>query len=401
MTTRTPCTASWAVLLVAALACADRPTEVRRVPVAQFAAVKFWDVTASTRWNKRATTFLSEFPPPDNGQARTSRMLTYLSIAQYRAVLAAEAGKVGSMHPSESAAAAGASAAVLRDFFPSDVATIEGWLADDRTNEQLQWPGEKNEDVAAGEAIGRAVAAAVIAQKNSDNYLGLGSDPGTPPVGPGYWVSAPTPIVRSLHGVRPFFLTSPDQLRPAPPPAFGSPEFNIALQEIRTISDERPLHPEYATIALFYAWQTAPFTAGNLNLIADDLIVEHHSNEREAARILAYANAAAFDAQIACFDAKFAYWFIRPTQADPLITRPAGLSLPNHPSYPSGHSCISSAILTTLADAFPSERERLESLISLVGLSRMYGGLHYRFDVETGEAIGRGAVALARAGSLE
>jgi hypothetical protein len=57
--------------------------------------------------------------------------------------------------------------------------------------------------------------------------------------------------------------------------------------------------------------------------------------------------------------------------------------------------------MTSLADAFPSERERLESFISIVGLSRMYGGLHYRFDVEAGQAIGRGAVALARAGSLE
>jgi hypothetical protein len=88
-------------------------------------------------------------------------MLTYLSIAQYRAVLAAEGGSIGSMHPSESAAAAGASAAVLSDFFPLDVATIEGWLADDRTNQQLQWPGEQNKDVGAGEAIGRAVAAGV------------------------------------------------------------------------------------------------------------------------------------------------------------------------------------------------------------------------------------------------
>jgi membrane-associated phospholipid phosphatase len=305
------------------------------------------------------------------------------------------------MHPSESAAAAGASAAVLSDFFPLDVATIEGWLADDRTNQQLQWPGEQNEDVAAGEGIGRAVAAAVIVQKNSDNYLGVGSDPGTPPVGPQYWRSSAAPIVRSLHGVRPFFLTSADQLRRDPPFAFGSAEFNEALQEIRTLSDERPLHPEYATIALFYAWQTAPFTAGNLNLIADDVIADHHRNERESARILAYANAAAFDAQIACFDAKFAYWFIRPSQADPLITQPTGLSLPNHPSYPSGHSCITSAMLTTLIDAFPSERERLESLITIIGLSRMYGGLHYRFDVEAGQEIGRRAVALARAGSLE
>ena len=115
----------------------------------------------------------------------------------------------------------------------------------------------------------------------------------------------------------------------------------------------------------------------------------------------------AFDALIACFDAKFAYWYIRPSQADPpnAETGSPGITLaiplPNHPSYPSGHSCITSAMMTSLSDAFPSERERLDALITITGLSRMYGGLHYRFDVEAGQVIGRGAAALARAGSLE
>jgi membrane-associated phospholipid phosphatase len=77
------------------------------------------------------------------------------------------------------------------------------------------------------------------------------------------------------------------------------------------------------------------------------------------------------------------------------------LALPNHPSFPSGHSCITSAIVNVLIDAFPKERERLESLITTIWLSRMYAGLHYRFDVEAGQAIGREAAALARAGSLE
>ena len=61
------------------------------------------DATASTRWNGRATGLLVS-RPPGNAQAATSRMLTYLSIAQYRAVLAAEAGKARSMHPSVSGA---------------------------------------------------------------------------------------------------------------------------------------------------------------------------------------------------------------------------------------------------------------------------------------------------------
>ena len=381
------------LLLVAGalLACAGGPTDFGQPPAAQLSATKFWDVTASTRWNRRVADLVA-LRPPANGQAATSRILTYLSLAQYRAVLAAEDGKDGSIHPSTSAAVGAASVAVLSRFFPLDSATLEGQLDTDLAGEQ--WPGARHDDVQSGEAIGRAVGADVNALAASDNYLVV--SPGTPPMGPGYWVSSAAPIVRSLTGVRPFFLTSASQLRPPPPPAFGSPAFLTALAEIRTISDTRT--PEQLAIAQFWNTSTAPFTAGALNLIADDLIEQHHRSEREAARILAYANAAAFDAQIACFDAKFTYWFIRPSQADPAITLPIGL--PNHPSYPSGHACITSAIMTVLADALPSERSRLDGIVEVSGLSRMYGGIHYRFDVEAGQEIGRAAAALALNGTL-
>jgi hypothetical protein len=56
--------------------------------------------------------------------------------------------------------------------------------------------------------------------------------------------------------------------------------------------------------------------------------------------------------------------------------------------------------MTVVADALPSERSKLEGIIEIAGLSRMYGGIHYRFDVEAGQAIGRGAAALALKGSL-
>ena len=381
------------LILVASalLACADGPAQISQPSEAQLSATKFWDVTATTRWNRRVAGLVA-LRPPANGQAAMSRILTYLSLAQYRAVLATEDAKDGAIHPSASAAVGGASVAVLSRFFPLDSATLEGQLDADLAG--AQWPGAMHEDVASGEAIGRDVGAQVNALASTDNYLVVA--PGTPPVGPGYWRSSAAPIVRSLFGARPFFLTSPSQLRPPPPPAFGSPAYLAALAEIRTISDTRT--PEQLAIAQFWNTATAPFTAGALNLIADDLIEEHHRTEREAARILAYANAAAFDAQIACFEAKFTYWFIRPSQADPAITLPIGL--PNHPSYPSGHACITSAIMGVVADALPSERSRLENIVETSGLSRMYGGIHYRFDVEAGQEIGRGAAALALNGTL-
>jgi len=38
---------------------------------------------------------------------------------------------------------------------------------------------------------------------------------------------------------------------------------------------------------------------------------------------------------------------------------------------------------------FPSERGRLEAMIEEAGMSRIYAGLHYRFDLEAGQELGR------------
>jgi len=385
---------SWGHLIVAgaiASACTDAPARVMQPTTPQLDAVKFWEDNATTRWNRRATELFGTTTLP-NGQAAASRILTYLSIAQHRAALAAEASKDGSTHPSVSVAIGATSVVVLSQFYPLSAATLETQFDADLAAQG--WPGRKNQDATSGEAVGRAVGAAVLAQAATDNYLAV--VPPTQPPGPGKWAPLPNPV-RSLFGVRPFFLTSADQIRPGPPPAFGSAEYLAALAEIRGISDTRTT--EQVSIAQTWAFGAAPFTAGAENLIADQLLAEHHRSEKDAARILAYANAAAFDAQIACWDAKFFYYFIRPTQADPAIT--VAVPLPNHPSYPSGHACITGAIMSVLMDAFPSERDRLEEIIETAGLSRMYGGIHYPFDIDAGGAIGRQAAALALAGSLE
>jgi hypothetical protein len=378
------------VATLVAVACSDSVTQVNE-PEPTLDSVR---VTASVRWNQRAVALVVARPPASNGQAAVSRILTYLSLAQYRAVLAADAAKAQAKPPSLAAAVGAASVVVLNSFFPLDVATNESQLNVDLS--VPPWPATRNEDVVAGEALGRKIAAEVLTFAASDNYLA--KSPGTPPTGTGMWVSAAgSGIVRSVYGARPFFLTDAAQLRSPPPPAFGSAQFTTALAEVRSISDARSA--QQLASATYWNTSSGPFTAGALNLLADDIIREHSANEKEAARILAFANAAAFDAQIACFDSKFAYWYIRPSQADPAITLPIGL--PNHPSYPSGHSCITSAIMAVVADAFPSEKARADGYINEAGMSRVYGGIHYRFDIDAGQNIGRAAAALALKGSLK
>ena len=50
-----------------------------------------------------------------------------------------------------------------------------------------------------------------------------------------------------------------------------------------------------------------------------------------------------------------------------------------------------------LADRFPSDRERLDGLANEAALSRIYGGIHYRFDSEAGLTLGRMVAAWALA----
>jgi hypothetical protein len=192
--------------------------------------------------------------------------------------------------------------------------------------------------------------------------------------------------------VRSWFLTSGDQFRPGPAPAFDSPEYRAALSEVRQIADTRT--DEQALIAAF--WSDGPGTAtppGHWNDIAADYIRRYGLDERQAARVLATVNMAMMDAGIACWDAKYHYLVIRPWQADPNIITTAGW--PNHPSYPSGHSCFSGAAAAVLAHFFPAEEDKLDALATEASLSRLYGGIHYRFDLEAGLEIGRKVGQLA------
>src|SRR5438874_7255039 len=397
-------------IAVAMWGCADRPTEVRQVPAVQFSAVKFWDVTASTRWNGRATDLLQGLPPgtPSNGQAWASRMLTYLSLAQYRAVQAATAPSDRPIHASVSAAVASASLDVLSAFFasaPTVPAAVKQQISTQLTQWVFEdgltpgWPGEKNQDVAAGNEIGHTVGAAVLSQSQNDGYLtaptAFAAMVSARGIRLGDWYTAPAPaaIVRSLWGVTPFFLETEDFLLSPDPHTY---DFQTALDEVFALSS--PPTPDHLAIAL--KWNkvppNGPYTAGEWNRRADELIGSYHRTEAEATRILAYANAAAFDAQIDCFETKYTWWFRRPAQVNSSIT--TAFATPNHPSYPSGHSCISSAFGAVLADAFPSERAGLDALVEEAGMSRIYAGIHYRFDVEAGQGVGRRAAAKALAG---
>jgi membrane-associated phospholipid phosphatase len=115
-------------------------------------------------------------------------------------------------------------------------------------------------------------------------------------------------------------------------------------------------------------------------------------------------NTAQADAFICVWDAKYAYWSLRPVTAirreidpgwSPLITTPP------FPSYVSGHAGTSGAASTVLSAFFPAEAAQLHAWAAEAALSRLYGGIHFRTDNEVGLALGTavGEAALQAWGS--
>jgi membrane-associated phospholipid phosphatase len=313
-----------------------------------------------------------------------------VTLAQYNAAIAAEQGKTGDMHPSVHAAIAAASVATLSYLYPAHSNTLESlldvYLAGDSR------PSDIHQDVQAGEAIGRGVGAQVVARAMTDGFFAPYT--GTVPTGQGIWfpASGTTPGGATIGQAKTFFLLSGSQFRPAPPPAFGSPEFVAGLAEVRAISDTRTLQQ----VALAQFWNAPAGThqpPGYWNEEASNLALKYRLDERKTAHVLALMNMVAYDAVVASHEAKYHYWLLRPSQADPAITLPIGL--PNFPSYPSNHAAISAGMARILGSSFPAEKTRLDALAEEAALSRVLGGIHYRFDGDAGLELGRRVAAWA------
>lgn len=140
-------------------------------------------------------------------------------------------------------------------------------------------------------------------------------------------------------------------------------------------------------------------------------IASQKSNADFGNTVCAYTETAIalFDGFIGCWDEKFRTNVIRPESVinkhiDPMW-RPY-IQTPPFPSYPSGHSVISNAaaeVMTSLYGdnlsftdtsllEFGIKSRTIESFrkaASEAGMSRLYGGIHYRFDIDKGNEQGK------------
>ena len=245
---------------------------------------------------------------------------------------------------------------------------------------------------------GARVAERVLADAGRDGFLQPWT--GRVPQADGAWRSlaqpAAAPAYPLLGTMRTFFIDNGSVLRPAAPPARDSARFNADLAEVRSLT-EKPT-PESTRLAKFFDMTTGTQAGGFWNEQALELLRTQPGAPR-ATVVLPTLNGAMMDAFVACHDAKYTYWVPRPSQADASIKPLIGV--PNHPSYPSNHSCVSMSAAHVLAHFFPGEAERIKAIAVEAGVSRIHAGLHYRFDVEAGEPIGRGVAQTALSRSAD
>ena len=312
---------------------------------------------------------------------RASRALAHLSVAMHLAGLSGESGR--------DEAVAGAASVVARFLHPGQAGRIDALVA------QLADPGS------GAFARGRLVGQLVVVRARNDRSDEVWS--GTPPAGDQYWVPTPPAFVYPpLEPLAGTWLTwnirSGSQFRPGPPSAYGSPEFIAEMREVWSVSqaptEERKRIADY--------WADGPGTVtppGHWNRIALDQLSSNGWSTLQGTRLFAALNTAQADAFIACWDAKYTYWSLRPVTAIRRLIDPNWLSYivtPPFPSYVSGHSTTSGAAATVLGGFFPARAAEFQAMADEAGVSRLYGGIHYRSDNTAGLALGRnvGSVAL-------
>lgn len=280
-------------------------------------------------------------------------------------------------YPSEHAATAAAASRVLGFLFP-DQAQVFDSLAEEAARSRLYAGVQYPSDMTAGLKLGRSVGDVVVAYAKQDGS-DMVSSASFPPAA-GVW-SNPNPVTPVAGQWHPWVLAAASELRPAPPPAAGSPEMAAQVNAVKTqVRDNVTNHSAWF-------WQPSFITPWLETMHRE--IFEHHwdTNPPQAARAYALAAIAQHDATLACWDSKYTYLEQRPSMVDPEII--PLFANPAHPGFPSGHACASGSAAAVLGSLFPADADSMNSQALDAGMSTFYAGIHTRNDVEVGLALGR------------
>ncbi|MFM2145990.1 MAG: hypothetical protein RL732_826 [Bacteroidota bacterium] len=275
-----------------------------------------------------------------------------------------------------------------------------------------------------------AIANAVLAWAKKDNYAQTRTASRyTVLDSPGRWVPTPpmyaTAVEPHWREIRTLILDSASECMPVRPPAFDIQNKNSvyykSLLEVKQIGDS--LTEEQKHIADF--WDDNPFklnVTGHVMYATKKFSPPGHwmniigiaSQKAQAdfnSTVAAYTQTAIalFDGFISCWDEKYRSNYVRPeTMINKLLSpdwRPY-IQTPPFPSYTSGHATVSAAVAEVMTAHFGDnfsftdtsllefgiknrEIRSFRQAAAEAALSRLYGGIHYRFDNVNGAVAGK------------
>jgi len=341
----------------------------------------------------------------------------------------------------QTAAASQAAHDVLVALYPSQSATFDAYLA---TKLATVPAGQSKTD---GINLGAAVAAAVINKRVGDGSAnaqttmppGAGAAPYTVSFTNGNWQPDPLHPTQTALGpgwgnVTTFGITNGQQFRsfiPAPP-VLTSADYATAYNEVMNKGKATGSTRTTQETNIGLAWA---YDVGGLGppMVLYNQIVKQIADAKgntvgQNARLFALANMAMADAGIVCWDSKYLYNFWRPvtgirnggsdgngaTSGDASwlpLGAPNGADpfTPPFPAYASGHSTFGAAMFQTLRDFYGTDAIGFTLVSDEPGttpiaygnltaaqldnaLSRVYLGVHWRFDavagIDSGVAVG-------------
>ncbi len=372
-------------------------------------AVAAWGEVAASTINGTGTANAT----PEEQRPNYAADLATVHLAIYDALMAitgthkpyASAAQAPQAGASQQAAVAAAAYRVLRVLFPNRGALYQA--AYDSAVAAIADGSGKTQ----GLAIGTAAADAVLNLRMNDGRA-VALAPYVPGAGPGQFRGT-SPVNQFGPHVRPFALQSAAQFRPSGPPALTSAAYASALNETKSLgaSTSTTRTAAQTDAARFHTEPPPRFWPRNVQPFA-----RNPATLADAARLSAMLWVAQADATTACFEAKYFFNAWRPTSAITLGTASMApdatwtpvVPTPNHPEYPAAHACNAAAVAEVLrvfygtrqvSFAFDSQVAGLTSprheyasttaMLEDLSVSRIWGGMHFRFATDDGAALGK------------
>jgi pimeloyl-ACP methyl ester carboxylesterase len=326
------------------------------------------------------------------------------------------------------AAAIQAAFAVVADQYPGD---LERWESLRRRGLQHRGDATARD---AGIALGDLAAQRVLAHRSNDRWnqqVAYQFRPMAPGVYAEFSEHSGTPqgfvFGAGWATVEPFALRSPSQFRSPPPPRIRSEAYRRAFDEVRTLG--RLGSPTRTAQQTHIAYWWKEFVESSHNRLARRLVSDEQPDLWTAARFFALLNVSIVDAYIGAFDSKFFHNHWRPYTA---IRRAAHDGNPHtladetwtnthqhtyaFPSYPSAHGTACAAAMAVFADTFGDRRwfymstpqvdaagplsekipmrpatrafDSFSQAARECAWSRVYLGIHFRYDAIEGTRLG-------------